>query len=49
MEPWPFDTIPPEHIVALSDAERHVLEAIAQAYLTEIELQRLNGMRPTPG
>lgn len=49
MEPWPFDTIPLEHIDALSDAERQVLEAIAQAYLAEIELQRLNGMRPAPG
>lgn len=49
MEPWPFDTIPPEHIDALSDAERQVLEAITQAYLAEIELQRLNGTRPAPG
>lgn len=46
MEPWPFDTIPPDHIDALSDAERQVLEAIAQAYLAEIQLQRLNGTRP---
>lgn len=49
MEPWPFDTIRPEHLDALSDAELQVLEAIAQAYLAEIELQRLNGIRPAPG
>ncbi|MEB3098855.1 hypothetical protein VCS63_23665 [Achromobacter sp. D10] len=49
MEPWPFDTIPSEHIDALTEAERQVLEAIAQAYLAEIQLQRLNGMRPAPG
>lgn len=49
MEIWPFDTIPPEQIDALSDAERQVLEAIAQAYLAEIQLQRQTGMRPPPG
>lgn len=49
MEPWPFDTILPEHIDALSDAEHQVLEAIAQAYLAEIQLQRQTGMRPAPG
>lgn len=49
MEPWPFDTIPSEHIDAPTEAERQVLEAIAQAYLAEIQLQRLNGMRPAPG
>ncbi len=49
MKPWPFETILPEHIDALTDAERQVLEAIAQGYLAEIELQRLNGMRLAPG
>lgn len=49
MEPWPYDIISPEHIDALSKAERQMLEAITLAYLAEIELQRLNGMRPAPG
>lgn len=48
MEPWPFDTIQPEHLDALSDAERQMLEAITLAYLAEIQLQRLNGTRPAP-
>ncbi len=46
MEPWPFDIITPHQLDALTDAERQVLEAITQAYLAEIQLQRLNGMRP---
>lgn len=49
MERWPFDIITPHQFDALTDAERQMLEAIAQAYLAEIELQRLNGMRPAPG
>ena len=49
MHPWPFDTITSHHIDALSNAEERLLEAIVQAYLAEIELQRLNGIHPAPG
>lgn len=49
MHIWPFNTVLPEQFDALSEAERQMLEAITQAFLAEIELQRMNGMRPAPG
>jgi len=49
MEPWPFDTITPEQVAELTEADQQLLEALVAAYIAEILLQRQTGMRPAPG
>ncbi len=49
MHPWPFDTITPEQVAKLTEAEQQLLEAVVVAYLAEISRQRHTGTRPAPG
>ncbi|MGE8688647.1 MAG: hypothetical protein ACN6PJ_16005 [Achromobacter sp.] len=46
MEPWPFDTITPEEIDALTDEEKQGLDAAVAAYIGECLRRR--GVDPAP-
>lgn len=36
MDTWPFPCIPPEAFEALTDNERHILEALTRTYLAHV-------------
>lgn len=40
MDTWPFPRIPPEAFEALTDDERHILEALTQTYLEHVALRQ---------